>query len=513
MTLATFANLNADVLHLIVDELFRIHPWTSPAQEANMSRRCLVELMRLNRNTYSALRHRLYRHIRVSSTRSLALLVRTLLERNDLRGVPYSFAAVPTWGKRAVNVDELLWAEVARSGTGEAGDSRIRRVLDVIANNNNAKDGGGHHGVPIANLFMAAFHLMTNLQSVSVTQPVLVSMDPEWLASLVASIRQLDSEGPRRAPLHQLEIVMKKVRPPVSPGTLASLDLTSVESLAVDFGKSDTYLALAELPTLDLPNLTRLKLTQNTHRDRNVLHQIPSLYAGKEKRAADDDSSRPGLKELWLRQKEWPAGPELEQTLHNCRATLETLRLDTLGPSFACPQLLLPSLLPQLSRLEHLDVDAGMLWPALYEWRYTYHADGPATWEGPADAPLEAVLPRSLRRLRVAYGSTWTQRWGTQRRMRQILESLARLVEDHAGGGGGDGLYPQLRELECWTKRRPEDGWACGRGVEWRDLGKETLEPVVAACARNGVRFRGNYGPNARALPLFHPPISLLAFR
>lgn len=503
MTLATFANLNADVLHLIVDELFRLHPWTSsPAQKANKSRQCLVELIRLNRNTYSALRHRLYRQIRISSTRSLALLVRTLLEREDLRGVPYSFTAVPTWGKRAVDVDEPLWAEMTRSSTGDGGDSdaRVRRILDVIANNNNnnnnAEDGGGHHGVPIGNLFMAAFHLLTNLQSVSVTQPLLVGMDPEWLAGLVASIRQFEPECPRRAPLHRAEIVMKKMRPPVSPGTLASLDLTTVQSLAVDFGKSDTHLALTELPILDLPNLTRLKLTLNTYRSRNVLHQIPSLYADEKKRATDA-SSRPRLKELWLRQKEWPANAELEQTLQNCRTTLETLRLDTIGPSTGCPRLLLPSL-PQLTRLQHLDVDAGMLWPALYQRRHTHHPHAPSAWEGPAAAPLAAVLPPSLRSLRVAHGSTWTQRLDAKRRMEAMLGSLARFVEDHAGPllpllpprpGGGGGLYPHLRELECWTRWRPEDGWACGRGPGWRSPG-EAWDRVAAACARNGIRFR-----------------------
>ncbi|KAK7961219.1 hypothetical protein PG988_012433 [Apiospora saccharicola] len=133
---------------------------------------------------------------------------------------------------------------------------------------------------------MVAFHLMTNLLSVSVTQPLLVGMEPEWLADLVATIRQLDDpdseyqQRRQRVPWRQLEIVMKKVHPPVLPGTLASMDLATVETLAVDFGKHDTHGALEELPSLDLPNLTRLRLSLDTFRIRCALHYVPSLFWG-----------------------------------------------------------------------------------------------------------------------------------------------------------------------------------------------------------------------------------------
>ncbi|KAK7961218.1 hypothetical protein PG988_012432 [Apiospora saccharicola] len=57
---------------------------------------------------------------------------------------------------------------------------------------------------------------------------------------------------------------------------------------------------------------------------------------------------------------------------------------------------------------------------------------------------------------------------------------------DHAGGMG---RYPRFEELECWTKRRPEDK-DCRHG-EGRDGQREALERVAGACARRGVRFRG----------------------
>ncbi|KAK8108390.1 hypothetical protein PG984_014191 [Apiospora sp. TS-2023a] len=488
MALATFASLHADVLHMIVDELL-LQPWTSPAHRANMMRRYLVALMRLNRNIYSALQYRLYRHLRVSTTRSLALLVRTLLERGDLRGVPRSLDAVPDWGKGVGDVGQDLWAEMMTCTTtaGHGGcesNARVRRVLDVIASNSNSKNS-----IPIANLFMAAFHLMTNLQSVSVTQPLLVGMEPEWLADLVATIRQLDDpdsecQQRQRVPLRQLEIVMKKVHPPVLPGTLASMDLATVETLAVDFGKHDTHRALEELPTLDLPNLARLRLSLDTFRIRCALHYVPSLFWEER---ADNRYSGPGLKELCLRQRHWLSphldSAGLEQTLQNCQDTLETLRLDTLGPSVPFPggaQGLFSRGLPLLAKLERLDVDAGVLWPRLYHLAYPYYYDHVTH----SFAPITyAVLPRSMKALRVAQGSTWQGRRDAGWRMATMLGDLARFVEDHGH------LYPHLNELECWTKRRPEDR-DCRHGEGWGGQ-KEALERVAAACARRGIRFCG----------------------
>lgn len=224
------------------------------------------------------------------------------------------------------------------------------------------------------------------------------------------------------------------------------MKMATVETLLVDFGKHDTHLALEELPTLHLPNLTRLQLTQNTCRDRNVLHQVPSLYP---KKMANSSSSGPSLKELCLRQAMWPTSPsantELEQTLENGKDTLETLRLDILGHSYPFPPPhLLPRYLPQLTRLEHLEIDAGMLWPLLwqrldpYSWDHFAGAFFPITYGDPittTDTRLDAVLPRSVKCLRIAHGSTWRRRWDAGRRIKAMLADLARSRRGPRGSG------------------------------------------------------------------------------
>ncbi|KAK8054733.1 hypothetical protein PG994_009800 [Apiospora phragmitis] len=285
---STFADLNADVLHIIVDEVLYQYQRTSPGHTAIQSQNRFLELICLNRNTYSSLQHRLYRDIHVSTTRSLALLVRTLLERKDLRALPHSFTSVPRkWNKKVSGMDDSLWAEMRCSLAGygpSCYDAGVSRVLDVIAN---SPDADGQGRVLVSVLIVTALYLMTNLRSVVVGQHLVegISREREWLTDLAASIRQLDNDDPADSGGYQ----------------------------------------------------------------QQQQQRLPLCRAC------------PGLRELWLRQA--TRARTVEQALQTCKGTLERLRLDIVGPSCPFP---LPCL-AQLSRLQHLSVNLGVLWPGLLQ--------------------------------------------------------------------------------------------------------------------------------------------------
>ncbi|KAK8061207.1 hypothetical protein PG997_015428 [Apiospora hydei] len=468
MASATFADLNADVLHMVVDELLHMYRRSLPPNTAIILQTRLLEIVCLNRNTYSALRNRLYRDIHVSTTRSLALLVRTLLERRDLRALPRSFTSVPKkWNKKVSGMDETLWAEMRRPFMG---DDASCRVLEVIAN---SPCTDGHGRVPISNLFMAALHLMTGLQSIIINQPLAVDVKTAeqhgWLSDLATSIRQLaggdDDSGdghqqPRR-PLRRFALTMKKLSPHVSLQALLIDNMAAtLEDLSLDFGKDDNFWAIQLSPELVFPNVARLKLIMVDHRNLSISAQIPDLC----KRC-------PKLKELSLRQATFPV--IVERALQNCKGTLERLRLDIVGRSYSFPLPL--SCLSQLSRLEHLSTDVGVLWPELLTGRVAPEPD----------VPLDDVLPRSLKSLHLAYGWRWSDRFCAEGRiLPRIAADLVRFLGDSTALVSRNRLFPRFEELGWREKERWKEWRCCCCGGQ-----DKALAELGPACEENGIRF------------------------
>ncbi|KAK6850321.1 hypothetical protein PG995_014154 [Apiospora arundinis] len=466
MALATLAGLNADILYMIADELAHIPNERSPSHRAIRSQKRLLKIIYLNKNTYNSLRNRLYRNIHVSTTRSLALLVRTLLTRRDLRGLPRIIISVPRWGLKVSDMDESLWAEMTRS-IRESCLPGTSLVLDAIAKS--AKDDGQGRRVPVSSLFMAAVYLTRNLQSVSVSQPLVTGIESEWLAELVASIQQLDPSS-RRLPVYHFELVMKKYGPPISLDFVVDM-VGAVDNLVFDFGRNDNFLAM-KLPVLNSPNQAWFKMTTPrkaiTHWKYiyTISCQLPNLLR-----------AYPGLKELWLRQPLWPK--EMARGLQNCQETLETFRLDIQGPSDSYP---MPGL-PQLLRLEHLTVDAGLLWPELLKGDHPLRGN---------DTPLDANLPPSLRSLRVAYGWVEERSWSAP-----VVRCDARISADLVGFlDAVPQRFPCFEELGYRHKGLSE---LC---LGHHD-GPDFIEDIAAACDQKGIRFISNWDNATYTPPIF----------